>query len=63
LIQQQEQQPPQPQFAQSYDWLGVEYEKTGQPDLARQVWERGAALFPDDPSLRNHLAPAPSSPQ
>src|SRR5581483_7927227 len=34
LIQQQEQQPPQPQFAATYDWLGRQSEKMGQADLA-----------------------------
>ena len=46
LIQQQEGQPKEPQFAQPYIWLGKEYEKAGQAENAAQVWQRGAALFP-----------------
>jgi tetratricopeptide (TPR) repeat protein len=57
LIQQQEQQPPQPQFALAYDYLGQQYEKAGQPDLAQQVWQRGASLFPNNPTLQGRLAP------
>ncbi len=30
LIQQQEQEAPQPQFAQTYEWLGKQYQKAGQ---------------------------------
>jgi tetratricopeptide (TPR) repeat protein len=62
LIAQQEQQPPQPQFAQTYEWLGKQYQKAGQTDAARQVWQRGAALYPDNPSLQNLLA-ASATPQ
>ena len=52
LIEQQEQQAPQPQFAQTYEWLGKQYQKAGQADAAMQVWQRGAALYPDNQSLQ-----------
>ena len=55
LIQQQEGQPKEPQFAQPYLWLGKEYEKAGQAEYAAQVWQRGAALFPDNKELQNKL--------
>jgi hypothetical protein len=61
LIQQQEQEAPQPQFAQTYEWLGKQYLKSGQPDLAQQVWQRGLALYPGSESLQGLLAaPAPT---
>jgi tetratricopeptide (TPR) repeat protein len=56
LIGQQEAQAPQPQFAQTYAWMGDAYEKYGHPEYAQQVWQRGAALFPDNPELKNKLA-------
>ena len=56
LIQDQETQTSQPQFAQSYYWLGETYQKTGRADYADQVWRRGAALFPNDPTLKQKLA-------
>jgi tetratricopeptide (TPR) repeat protein len=56
LIQDQETKSPQPQFAQSYYWLGESYQKSGRSDYADQVWRRGAALFPNDPMLRQKLA-------
>jgi len=59
LIQQQEMQPPQPQFARSYVLLGEQYQKAGNSDSAQQVWQRGAALFPDNTDLENKLAPTP----
>ncbi len=58
LIQQQEAQTPQPQFAETYAWLGDQYQKTGRTEDARAVWQRGAALFPSDEKLRGKLAPA-----
>ena len=61
LIEQQETQAPQPQFAESYSWLGDQYAKAGQSDYARTVWERGAALFPNHEGLKNKLAGAPSA--
>jgi tetratricopeptide (TPR) repeat protein len=58
LVQQQEAQAPQPQFAETYLWLGDQYQKAGQTDEARTTWERGATLFPNHDKLRSRLAPA-----
>ncbi len=62
LITQQEQQTPQEQFAQTYEWLGKQYQKAGQIDSAQGIWQRGASLYPGDQSLQNLLA-APVAPQ
>ena len=59
LIQQQETQTPQPQFADSYAWLGDQYLKAGRAEDAKAVWQRGATLFPADEKLRTKLASAP----
>jgi len=58
LIQQQEGQPQQPQFARSYAWLGDQYQKAGYADYAVQVWQRGATLFPNNEELKGKLASA-----
>jgi tetratricopeptide (TPR) repeat protein len=55
LIQQQETQTPQAQFADSYIWLGDQYQKAGRNDDAKSVWERGVSLFPDSEKLRGKL--------
>ena len=59
LIEQQEALPPQSQFARTYAWLGDQYQKAGQLDNAKQVWQRGAAFFPDDAELQKKLAAQP----
>ena len=59
LIQQQETQPPQPQFAEAYAWLGDQYVKAGHSDYARTIWERGATLFPNHDGLKHKLAGSP----
>jgi hypothetical protein len=59
LIQQQESQPPQPQFAETYAWLGDQYQKAGDTDEARRIWQRGAALFPVNEKLKDKLAAGP----
>jgi hypothetical protein len=56
LIEQQEAQPPQPQFAATYLWLGDHYQKTGKSDYARATWQCGAERFPADASLKQRLA-------
>jgi hypothetical protein len=55
LVEQQETQTPQPHFAQTYARLGDEYQKYGHADYAKQVWQRGATLFPEDLELRLKL--------
>jgi hypothetical protein len=59
LVEQQETQSAQPQFVQTYVLLGEQYQKAGYADDARQVWQRGARLFPDNNSLREKLAALP----
>ena len=58
LIQQQEALTPQPHFAETYAWLGEQYQKSGRSDDARTVWERGVSLFPNDGGLKNKLTAA-----
>jgi hypothetical protein len=59
LIQQQETQTPQPQFADSYAWLGDQYQRSGLTNDARAVWQRGASLFPGDEKLQSKLTSTP----
>jgi hypothetical protein len=59
LIEQQERQAPQPQFAATYAWLGDQYQKAGRTDDAKTVWQRGATLFPTDEKLRTKLTSVP----
>lgn len=56
LVTQQENLPPQPEFAESYLILGQEYQATGQPDKALQIWQQGAARFPINPNLQQLVA-------
>jgi tetratricopeptide (TPR) repeat protein len=58
LIEQQEAQAPQPHFAETYGWLGDQYQKAGRTDDAKTVWQRGITLFPSDVKLRTKLASA-----
>jgi len=58
LIQQQEALTPQPQFAETYLWLGDQYQKYGRSNDAHAVWQRGATLFPSHEKLLTRLAPA-----
>ena len=56
LINQQEAQPSQPQFAKTYVLLGDQYQKLGNNDYALATWQAGAQLFPSDKTLRKRLA-------
>jgi hypothetical protein len=58
LVQQQEAQASQPHFAETYAWLGDQYERSGKTEYAKTVWERGAALFPEHDGLKKRLASA-----
>jgi len=58
LLEQQQNQPPKPQFAQTYYFLGNMYQQTGNPQKALQVWQQGLALFPDNDDLKGQVAVA-----
>lgn len=57
LVDQQEAQPQQPQFVQTYIALGNQYQKMGKPDFAEATWKLGLTKFPNDPTLLKKLAP------
>ncbi len=59
LVDQQEKTTARPEYVQTYVLLGEQYEKGGQADDARQIWQRGLALFPDHSSLKDKLAKLP----
>ncbi len=55
LIEQQESQPAQPQYAQSYVLLGDQYQKSGQTEYAEATWRLGAQKYPNDPALQSRV--------
>jgi tetratricopeptide (TPR) repeat protein len=57
LIRQQGTRTDVPDFARPYEYRGRLWARAGRPDSARAVWERGAALFPQDTALRRLAAP------
>jgi tetratricopeptide (TPR) repeat protein len=59
LIEQQEAQAPQPNFADTYTWLGDQYQKAGRTNDALAVWQRGAGMYPADERLRQKIAGTP----
>lgn len=56
LIDRQETMTPQPAFAQTYLYLGNEYQKIGQPDKAQATWQLGLQKFPNDPALQQKIS-------
>ena len=56
LIDRQETMTPQPGFAQTYLYLGNEYQKIGEQDKARATWQLGLQKFPSDPALQNKIS-------
>lgn len=55
LVEQQEQGPVQPHYAQTYQMLGNLLENTGKPEEARKIWTRGVEFFPDNRNLNQRL--------
>ena len=55
LVAQQENAPSQPQFAQTYLWLGNLYLQQGKTDEAKAAYEHGLAKFPGDEDLLKQL--------
>ena len=56
LLAQQGERADFPEMAGPYVYLGDLYLRVGRAGDARTTWERGAALFPDDPRLDERLA-------
>ncbi len=55
LMEMQERKPPQSNHAFTYFQLGNLYKDAGNADKARDVWERGRRLFPEDKALTEAL--------
>ena len=55
LLGQQQAGALQPQYAQTYLWLGNLYQQSGQLDLAKQTWAAGLQYFPSDSDLAEKL--------
>ena len=51
LREQQEQGSPQQQFARTYVFLGNLYQNRGESEKAREIWAKGAHLFPENSEL------------
>jgi tetratricopeptide (TPR) repeat protein len=47
-----------PDFSQTYVFLGNLYQQQGKADMAVQTWQKGASLFPDDGQLKKLIASA-----
>ena len=60
LLQQQGERTDFAEMAAPYVYLGDLYARVGRPADAQATWERGAALFPDDPRLAERLAADPA---
>jgi tetratricopeptide (TPR) repeat protein len=56
LVEQQEAAAPRPEFARSYSLLGDLYKRSGHDAYARQVWQRGKEVFPNDSGLSEKLS-------
>jgi tetratricopeptide (TPR) repeat protein len=56
LLQQQVGQPAQPEFAQTYLWLGNLYQQQGAGEKAIALWKSGLELFPQNAELMAKMA-------
>jgi hypothetical protein len=52
LLEIQKRNPPEPHFAGTYFRLGTLYKDAGNVDKARELWNAGLALFPDNEQLK-----------
>jgi tetratricopeptide (TPR) repeat protein len=55
LVSQQEGRAPKSDFAQTYMFLGNMYQQIGKSDKALETWRKGAALFPENASLKKQI--------
>jgi TolA-binding protein len=55
LVAQQEAGPSKPKFAETYVLLGNLYQQSGKSEQALATWQKGVALFPENPELLAQL--------
>lgn len=55
LIDQQESMPASQDYAQTYLYLGNEYQKIGQPDKALATWQLGLQKYPNNTALQQKI--------
>jgi tetratricopeptide (TPR) repeat protein len=60
LLEQQGDRVDFPEMAGPYVYLGDLYARVGRGDEANATWERGAALFPQDPRLAERISARPA---
>ena len=58
LRTQQEEQPPQEKFAQTYVYLGNIYSSQGKSSEAQEIWQQGLKRFPDNEELKERVSTA-----
>lgn len=52
LVEQQSKMPTRPEFAQTYFFLGNLLDQRGETARAKEIWQQGLRLFPDNAQLR-----------
>ncbi len=60
LRAQQEEQPPQEKFVETYVYLGNLYSSQGNSSKAQEVWQQGLTLFPENGKLKERVRAARS---
>jgi tetratricopeptide (TPR) repeat protein len=55
LLEIQKRQSPEPYFASTYFRLGTLYKDAGNLEKARQTWNEGLRLFPDNEELKGTI--------
>lgn len=55
LVTQQETLPPQPEFIETYLYLGNMYQQQGNMEKAREAWQKGLSVFPSNEELQKQI--------
>lgn len=55
LVKQQETMPAQPEFIETYLYLGNMYQQQGNVEKAREAWQKGLTAFPNNEELQKQI--------